>query len=122
VPSVTWFSLQQHRGPEETHPALTDISRDDLFEAARRVRALDLLITVDSMPAHLGGALGVPVWTLLVHDPDWRWMRDRDDSPWYPTMRLLRQPGPGDWEPVISAVVSRLRTIARPPGDSARSG
>jgi ADP-heptose:LPS heptosyltransferase len=59
-----------------------DIGSDNIEEAARRMRALDLVITVDSFPAHLAGALGVPVWTLLPHEIDWRWMTGRNDSPW----------------------------------------
>lgn len=61
---------------------------------------LDLVITVDSMVAHLAGALGRPVWLLLQHEADWRWLRDRTDSPWYPTMRIFRQPRAGDWRAV----------------------
>jgi ADP-heptose:LPS heptosyltransferase len=70
---------------------------------------MDVLITVDSMPAHLAGALGVPVWTLLHAEADWRWMQDRGDSPWYPTMRLFRQVQPGNWEPVVERVCAELR-------------
>jgi hypothetical protein len=70
------------------------------------------VITVDSMPAHLAGALGVPVWTLLIHAADWRWMEGREDSPWYPTMRLFRQPAPGDWASVLRRVASELRALA----------
>ncbi len=103
-----WFSIQQGRRAHETHPRLIDISDGDLFDAACRVAALDLMITVDSMPAHLAGALGVPVWTLLLKDADWRWMEDRDDSPWYPTMRLFRQDREGDWEGVIERVKGAL--------------
>ena len=66
------------------------ISNGELFEEARLIASLDLMITVDTMTAHLAGALGVPVWTLLQKEPDWRWMEGRDDSPWYPTMRLFR--------------------------------
>jgi hypothetical protein len=66
------------------------------------MRSLDLVISIDSMSAHLAGALGLPVWTLLPHDADWRWMEERDDSPWYPTMRLFRQRTPNDWAPVIA--------------------
>lgn len=71
--------------------------------------ALDLVITVDSMPAHLAGALGVPVWTLLLTEADWRWMEDRVDSPWYPTMRLFRQQSDGDWAGVVDRVIAQLR-------------
>ena len=86
-----------------------DIANDDLYDAARRVAALDLVMTVDSMTAPLAGALGVPVWTLLVKDADWRWMEGRDDSPWYPTMRLFRQGSPGDWSDVVASVKYALQ-------------
>lgn len=76
--------------------------------------ALDLLVTIDSMPAHLGGALGVPTWVLLHHEPDWRWMEGRDDSPWYPGMRLFRQRAAGDWEGVVHEVMAAL--AAHDPG------
>ena len=119
----TWCSLQQGRRAAETHPALLDISVTDLTEAAREIKGLDLLITVDSMPAHLAGALGVPVWTLLKKDADWRWMADREDSPWYPTMRLFRQTQSGDWRSVIARVARALRTpTSVPPAGSAQSG
>ena len=106
---ITWCSVQQNRRPAETHPRLIDVSEDSVVEAASRMAALDLLITVDSMPAHLAGALGVPVWTLLMKDADWRWMQDRDDSPWYPTMRLFRQSSPGAWGELIARVADALR-------------
>jgi ADP-heptose:LPS heptosyltransferase len=69
---------------------------------------MDLVITVDTMYAHLAGALGRPVWVLLPFAPDWRWMLHREDSPWYPTMRLFRQPARGAWRPVIERVRSEL--------------
>ena len=72
------------------------------------MRALELLISVDTMTAHLAGALGVPVWTLLQKDADWRWMKDRFDSPWYPTMRLFRQERQGEWKPLIARVAAGL--------------
>jgi ADP-heptose:LPS heptosyltransferase len=75
------------------------------------MRALDLVISVDSMPAHLAGALGVPAWTLLPAEADWRWMHGRDDSPWYPTMRLFRQARDGAWEPVIARVAAALEQL-----------
>jgi hypothetical protein len=82
-----------------------------LYEFARRLLSLDLLITVDSMPAHLAGALGVPVWTLLPAECDWRWMNHRADSPWYPTMQLFRQADPGNWDEVIERVASELALL-----------
>lgn len=88
---VRFFSLQQEEG-------------DTLLETAQTVAGLDLVITVDTMIAHLAGALGRPVWTLLCFAADWRWMLDRDDSPWYPTMRLFRQSRRGDWAGVVQRV------------------
>ena len=83
----------------------------DLVQYARHVSALDLLISIDSMPVHVAGALSVPVWTLLQATPDWRWMDNREDSPWYPSMRLFRQQRPGDWEPVIHRVADELKKL-----------
>ena len=76
------------------------------------MRCLDLVITVDTMPAHLAGALGRPVWTLLAHVPDWRWQVAEEDSPWYPTMRLFRQPRPGDWEAVVEELPANWAVLA----------
>ena len=109
VDGITWCSMQQHRRHEETHPNLIDTSADDIYQAAQRLASLDLMITVDSMPAHLAGALGIPVWTLLVAGADWRWMDDREDTPWYPTMRLFRQREEGDWPELIQRVANALR-------------
>lgn len=84
-----------------------------LYDYARVISGLDLVITVDSMPAHLAGALGTPVWTLLHTEADWRWMEKRSNSPWYPTMRLFRQEREGDWEPVINMVTKELENIVK---------
>ena len=73
---------------------------------------LDLVVTVDTAVAHLAGALAKPVWTLLPFAPDWRWLTGRDDSPWYPTMRLFRQQTPGDWAGVMARVAEALRAEA----------
>jgi hypothetical protein len=83
----------------------------DPLATARAMQQLDLVITVDSFPAHLAGALGRPVWTLLHHDADWRWMMGRTDSPWYPTMRLFRQPAPGDWATPLAAIRAELERL-----------
>ena len=84
----------------------------DFTDTAAIVAALDLLITVDTAVAHLAGALGRPVWTLLPFRPDWRWLLDRDDSPWYPTMRLFRQQQPAEWGPVIDRLRGELTKVA----------
>jgi ADP-heptose:LPS heptosyltransferase len=78
---------------------------------AALIDALDLVITADTAVAHLAGALGKPVWILLPFAPDWRWMREREDSPWYPSARLFRQPGIGDWDSVIERVVAALADL-----------
>jgi hypothetical protein len=85
---------------------------DSAEETARVMRALDLVITVDSMPAHLAGALGVPVWTLLHANADWRWMLERGDSPWYPTMRLFRQTKATGWGSVIAQVARAVKAVS----------
>jgi len=70
-----------------------------------------LLITVDTAVAHLAGALGRPVWILLPYNPDWRWLTEREDSPWYPSVRLFRQSAIGDWDEVIRRVADSLRHL-----------
>lgn len=82
----------------------------DFDDTAAILELADLLISVDSSPVHLAGALGRPVWTLLPFVPDWRWLLERQDSPWYPTMRLFRQPRPGAWDEVIDRVARELCT------------
>ena len=82
--------------------------RDDLDGLAARIAATDLVVTIDNVTAHMAGALGHPVWILLGHAADWRWLRDRPDSPWYPSATLFRQPAPGDWRGVLDAVRERL--------------
>jgi len=110
IPSIHWKILQ--RGPAlEAWPAGVGeipVIRD-MVEEAVELQALDLLICVDTLSAHLAGALGVRTWTLLPTDADWRWMDHREDTPWYPTMRLFRQSTPGDWESVIARVARELK-------------
>jgi tetratricopeptide (TPR) repeat protein len=116
---VRLFSLQY--GPRRAELAearpdfgITDLGPDlgDFHETAAAVAALDLIITVDTAMAHLAGALGCPVWLLLSFRPDWRWLLDRDDSPWYPTMRLFRQDATVGWEPVVARLAAALTTEA----------
>jgi len=82
---------------------------ENLDDCAAQIAALDLVISVDNATVHLAGALGKHVWTLLPYVPDWRWMLNREDSPWYPTMRLFRQSSPGDWDSVIKRIVGELK-------------
>jgi tetratricopeptide (TPR) repeat protein len=85
----------------------------DFADTAALLAALDLVITVDTSVAHLAGSLGAPVWILNRFDACWRWLRDRTDSPWYPSARLFRQPAPGDWDPVIRDVAAALAQLRR---------
>src|SRR4029077_20884173 len=110
------FSLQKGPGAEqlrevESRFGATDLGSrlTDLMDTAAVVRNLDLVITSDTSLAHLAGALGVPVWVALSFAPDWRWLVDRPDSPWYPTMRLFRQKTRGDWDEVFERIASELR-------------
>jgi len=91
-----------------------DISRDlaDFGETAAVIENLDLVITVDSAVAHLAGAMGKPTWLLLPFSPDWRWQLKREDSPWYPTMRLFRQQEGGRWQEVLLRVKKALENVA----------
>ena len=116
VPGISWVSLQTG-GPASqarTPPpgmAILDWTESlaDFADTAALVAALDLVISVDTSVVHLAGAQGKPVWVLNRFDACWRWLRGREDSPWYPTARLFRQPGPGDWTGVIAAVGEALR-------------
>ena len=88
----------------------------DIVDTALTILNLDLVISVDTMVAHLAGALGKPVWTLLTHAADWRWMLDTETSPWYPSMRLFRQTRAGDWDGVIRRVKTELQREVRKRG------
>lgn len=80
-------------------------------ETAALISLLDLVISVDTSIAHLAGAIGAPTFLLLAHVPDWRWLRDRDDTPWYSSMRLFRQPARGDWDSVVRRVLQECRAL-----------
>jgi len=117
APDIAFFSLQVGVGlSRSTAPRfqeaqmVTRLGDDfaDFADTAAAIEQMDLVITIDTSVAHLAGALGKPVWTLLPWCPDWRWMEYRIDSPWYPTMRLFRQPGLGQWEPVFENVKNAL--------------
>ena len=109
VPGIEWHILQREAARAGWDGAIGSISGgDNPLDDARIMRALDLIISVDTMTAHLAGALGVHTWTLLPFDADWRWMLNRHDSPWYPTMRLFRQREEGNWDEVIDDVAVQL--------------
>ena len=122
VPDVTFVSLQREYRETEL-PALTrlpvfrlDETITDFADTAAAIGELDLVIAVDTAVAHLAGALGRPLWLLLSHIQDWRWMHDRTDSPWYPSARLFRQSQIGDWDGVIAAVAQELAAFAKAGG------
>jgi hypothetical protein len=119
VPGITFISLQ--KGPPAAQAAappsgmtILDITAelDDFADTAALMDDLDLVISVDTSVAHLAGALGKPVWLLNRFDTCWRWLLDRDDSPWYPTLRQFRQPAPGDWASVMRAIRDALHAMA----------
>lgn len=110
LPHVAWYSFQREEGLELPFPEVQDLGDllGDFSDSAHAVAAMDLVITVDTALVHLAGALGVPALLLLTAVPDWRWLLDRADSPWYPTVRLYRQPRPGDWDSVVRRVIADL--------------
>ena len=119
VPGVQFISLQKGpRADEAAHPPPGMVLHDwtarlhDFADTAALVQSLDLVIAVDTSVAHLAGALGRPVWLLNRFDRCWRWLWDRGDTPWYPTMRLFNQSAPDDWEGVLARVSAALAEVA----------
>jgi tetratricopeptide (TPR) repeat protein len=119
---VSLIGLQKGFGIEQIPAAKSQLQLVDLggeldeahgafMDTAAIMRNLDLVITSDTVTAHLAGALGVPVWLPLSCDPDWRWMHERCDCPWYPTMRLFRQPEPGNWSAVFAEMAGELKKL-----------
>jgi hypothetical protein len=104
------ISLQGGASPD-TDPRLSTIG-PGLPSLAAAIAGLHLVITVDTLAAHLAGALGIPAFVLLEHDADWRWMSERVDSPWYPSLRLFRQPAASDWTTPLRAVGDALGTLS----------
>jgi len=122
LPNVSLYSLQRVNGTEQLESMPQDFNihafdedfdktHGSFMDTAAVMKHLDLVITVDTSVAHLAGALGAPVWLLLNHAGNWRWFLDREDSPWYPTMRIFRQKKRGDWDFVMQQVVAHLRDI-----------
>jgi Glycosyltransferase family 9 (heptosyltransferase) len=121
MPGVQLYSLQKEPRPADA-PVLAGLGSDvidlaprlgDFADTAAAVAALDLVISVDTSVAHLAGAMGCPVWVLLPYAQDWRWLRDREDTPWYPGMRLFRQRAPQAWADVIARVSAELARVVR---------
>jgi hypothetical protein len=119
IPGVTLISLQKGEASGQRSQVdfgskvleLTDpweMGSAELLDTAALLSALDLVVTTDTFTAHLAGALGIPVWVVLSASPDWRWLTKREDSPWYPTMRLFRQRIAGDWSEVFDRVARSL--------------
>jgi len=113
---VKLFSLQKGPYAEELKQSalpIVDWTADltDFAETAALIANLDLMITIETSVAHLAGAMGKRVWVRLADPPDWLWMLDRADSPWYPTMRLFRQKRPGDWGDPVGEIVAALANL-----------
>ena len=117
VDGIHWYSLQQARTSADFTPiarasGLRPLPADStLIDTAALIAELDLVISVCTSIAHLAGAMARPTWTMLAFAADWRWLRDRSDSPWYPTMRLFRQPGPREWGAVAVSIADELRRL-----------
>ena len=118
VPGVSFVSLQrEYRDADVAALARLPIARvdhalGDFADTAAAIEQLDLMIAVDTAVAHLAGSLGKPLWLLLSDVQDWRWLRDRADSPWYPSARLFRQPHSGAWDGTVAAVARELTAFA----------
>ncbi|MEC5030558.1 MAG: tetratricopeptide repeat protein, partial [Oscillatoria sp. PMC 1051.18] len=118
VPGIELYSLQKEPNEADLQflqsSGIIDLRAqlNDFADTAEAISQLDLVISVDTAVAHLAGAMGKPVWILLPFAPDWRWMLARDDTPWYPSMRLFRQPAPGEWEAVFTQVKQELQQLA----------
>jgi len=127
VPDVKLFSLQKWHGVEQLRELtgrlpIIELSDAETFaDTAAVMTLLDLIITADTSVAHLAGALGVPVWVALAKIADWRWLFDREDTPWYPTMRLFRQPTLGDWKTVFNCMAEELGEHVNQSGDDQTS-
>ena len=118
IAGTVFYSLQKgpaaaqlQRKPPGMRLIDLDAQQADFADTAAIVANLDLVISIDTSVAHLAGAMGKPVWILLHSLPDWRWLLDRQDSPWYPTARLFRQSAAGDWSDVVDRLSTELRRM-----------
>jgi hypothetical protein len=118
IPGVTWYAMQRNTRAAEAAAAgivRTDHLITDFADTAALMLQLHAMVTVDSAPAHLAGALGIPTLLLLACGSEWRWGMDTETTPWYPTMRLLRQPQPGDWASVAQRAAELIAVGDLPP-------
>jgi tetratricopeptide (TPR) repeat protein len=133
LPNVRLISLQKGAGAEqlaklpqgmivETLGDDFDAGPDAFVDTAAAMAHLDLIVTCDTSIAHLAGALGLPVWVALKKVAEWRWLRDRADSPWYPTMRLFRQRERGDWQEVLARIAASVEPLAKPDSPASHRG
>ena len=127
LPHVRWFSLQQGPAAEALDAMHWPIEplwhrTGKVEDAAAAMQAMDLVVSIDGMPAHLAASLGRPTWLLLKHHADWRWGSQQATTPWYPSMRLLRQPRPGDWDALVAEVGGRLHALACAPTATSATG
>jgi len=118
IPGLRLFGLQKGAAANQTEDLSQEIAMtnlggelDDFTDTAAVIANLDLIVSVDTAVLHLAGAMGRPAWAILPFSPDWRWMLDRPDSPWYPTMRLFRQKSYGDWDDVFQRVSQELQML-----------
>ena len=113
VPGISWINLQVGNASRQATEPLVDYSAEmtDFAETAGIIDHLDLVISVDSAVGHLAGAMGKPTWMLIPFAPDWRWLLERQDSPWYPSLRLFRQQKQGDWTMPVKDIKDRLRQL-----------
>jgi tetratricopeptide (TPR) repeat protein len=123
LPGIGFVSLQKELRPGDadllaSSPGLLALGDrlEDFADTAAVASLLDLVIAVDTSVAHLAGALGRPVWIMLPFAAEWRWLRQREDSPWYPTARLFRQDAPGDWAGLVARLVAAVRALPPQPG------
>jgi hypothetical protein len=123
---VRLISLQKGLGTEQVDEVSAKVSVTELgahrdeaagafMDTAAILKNLDLVVSSDTSLVHLAGGLGVPIWVALPRAADWRWLLERNDSPWYPTMRLFRQRQSGDWSEVFQSITSELCNTGREP-------
>jgi len=118
IPGVRWYVLQKGKSLSQAYSPIENMEFEildkdiaDFSDTAAVIENLDLVISVDTSVTHLAGAMGKPVWTILPFSPDWRWMMDREDTPWYPSMRLFRQDAYGDWPSVFRKAHDALMSL-----------